>query len=171
MNHETINQEFLHILLENGYCPGFCNITRPSHKTGNSGTCIDNIYIKLDKIAYKTFTLRIPLTDHFSLFMSLNKIRTIENLKRINYNKLRANASTINWSELSQINHPNIALNNLIDKIKICPSKGEYTKKSNKTNIMKPRKDWVTKAIMISSKIKEKLYKISKKDPNSNRRI
>ena len=64
LNHETINQEFLYILLENGYCPGFSNITRPSDKTGNSGTYIDNIFIKLDKIAYKTFTLRIPLTDY-----------------------------------------------------------------------------------------------------------
>ena len=54
--------------------------------------------------------------------MSLNKIRTIENLhtiKRINYNKFMIDASTINWSELSQINDPNIALNNLLDKIKI----------------------------------------------------
>jgi hypothetical protein len=133
LNQETINQEFLHILLEHGYCPGFCNITRPSDKTGNSGTCIDNIFIKLDKIAYKTFTLRVPL------FMSLNKIRTIENLhtrNSINYNKLRKVASTINWSELSQINNPNIALNNLIDKIKICLSKAEFTKKTNNTYYM-----------------------------------
>ena len=173
LNHETINQEFLHKLLGNGYCPGFCNINRPSDKTGNSGRCIDNIFIKLDKIAYKRFTLRIPLTDHLPFFMSLNKIRTIENLhtiKRINYNKLRADASTINWSELSQINDLNIALNNLIDKIKTCLSKSEYTKNTNKTNIMKPRKDWVTKAIMISSKTKEKLYKIWKKDPNNRKR-
>ena len=173
LNHETINQEFLHILLENGYCPGFSNITRPSDKTGNSGTCIDNNFIKLDKIAYKTFTLRIPLTDHIPLFMSLNKIRTIKNLptiKRINFNKLREDASTINWSELSQINDPNIALNYLIDKIKICLSKDEYTKKPNKTNIMNPRKDWVTKAIMISIKTKETLYKIWKKDPNNNKK-
>ena len=26
-NHESINQEFLHVLLDHGYCPGFCNIT------------------------------------------------------------------------------------------------------------------------------------------------
>ena len=105
--------------------------------------------------------------------MSLNKIRTIENLhniKRINYNKLTTDASTINWSELSQINDPNIALNNLIDTIKICLSKAEYTKIPNKTNIMNPRKDWVTKAIMISSKTNEKLYKIWEKDPNNNRK-
>ena len=35
---------------------------------------------------------------------------------------------------------------------------------------MKSRKDWVTKAIMISSKTKEKLYKIWKKNPNNNRK-
>ena len=72
LNDETTNQEFLHVLLEHGYFPGFCNITRPSDKTGNSKTRIDNIFIKLDKIAY--FRLRIPLTDHFPLFISLNKI-------------------------------------------------------------------------------------------------
>ena len=35
---------------------------------------------------------------------------------------------------------------------------------------MKPRKNWVTKPTMISSKPKEKLYKIWKKDPNNNRK-
>ena len=69
--------------------------------------------------------------------MSLNKIRKIENLhtiKRINFNKLRADASTINWSKLSQINDPNIALNNRIDKIKICLSKAEYAEKPKTQN-------------------------------------
>ena len=51
----------------------------------------------------------------------------------------------------------------------MCLSKAEYIKKPNKTNIMNPRKDWVTKAIMISSKTKEKIYKIWKKDPNNNK--
>ena len=51
---------------------GFRNITRPSDTNNNSGTCIDNIFIKLDKINYKTFTLKIPLNDHFSIFMSIN---------------------------------------------------------------------------------------------------
>ena len=31
-NQDTLNQEFLHILLEHGYCPGFYNITRPSDR-------------------------------------------------------------------------------------------------------------------------------------------
>ena len=35
---------------------------------------------------------------------------------------------------------------------------------------MKRRKDWVTNAIILSSKTKEKLYKIWKKDPNNNKK-
>ena len=70
-NQDTLNQEFLHILLEHGYCSGFSNTTRPSDKICNTGTCIDNIFIKLDKIAYRTFTLRIPLTDQFRLNATL----------------------------------------------------------------------------------------------------
>ena len=83
-NQDTLNQEFLHILLEHGYCPGFSNTTRPSDKISNTGTCIDNIFIKLDKIAYRTFTLRIPLTDHFPLFMA-NKL--VKNYRKYRYHK------------------------------------------------------------------------------------
>ena len=139
--------------MEHGYCPGFCNITRPSDKTCNSGTCIDNIFIKLDKIAYKTFTLRIPLTDHFPLFMSINKIRTtekIDTIKQINYSKLKTAADSLNWSELALINDPNLALNNLIDKIKMCLCKAEYKIKTNKNKNMRPRKKWITKSIIKS---------------------
>ena len=172
-NHDTINQEFLHILLENGYCPGFSNITRPSDKTCNSATCINNIFIKLDKITQETFTPRIPLTDLFPLFMSINKIRTTPNISTINlinYNKLRTAAVSINWNELTQINDPNMALNNLIDKIKICLSKEKYNKKTNKTNNMKPRKGWITQAIIKSCFPKEKLYKLWKGEPNNTRK-
>ena len=113
---------FLHISLEHGYCPSFRNIIRPSERNKNSGTCIDNIFIKLYKINYKTFTLKIPLSDHFPIFMSINKIRATKDvhaMKRINYNKLRSEAELINCSELTLINEPKLALNKLVRKIKI----------------------------------------------------
>ena len=122
----------MHILLEHGYCPGFYNITRPSDRNNNSGTCIDNIFIKLDEINYKTFTLKMTLNDHYSIFMSINKIRATKDahaMNRINYNKLKTEAVLSNWSELSLINEPNLALNNLVNKIKVCLSKAEYSKK------------------------------------------
>ena len=71
LNQDTINQEFVQILLEHGYCSGFSKITRESDKTCIFATFIDNIFIKLDGIAYKTFTLRVPITNHFSLFISI----------------------------------------------------------------------------------------------------
>ena len=129
LNQDTINQEFLQILLEQGYCSGFSNITRPSDKTYISGTRIDNIFIKLDEIAYKTFTLRVPLTDNFPLFMSINKIRNFkitETMNHINYTKFKSFAASMDWSELSQMNDPNTTLNNIIDEVKICLSKAEY---------------------------------------------
>ena len=43
--------------------------------------------------------------------------------------------TSINWSKLSLINEPSLALNSLVSKIKICPSKAEYSKKDYKKNI------------------------------------
>ena len=57
------------------------------------------------------------------------EFRHIYSINRINYNKLRTAAVSINWNELTHINGSNIALNNLIDKIKICLSKAEYIPK------------------------------------------
>ena len=87
----------------------FVIITRPSDRNNNSGTCIDNIFIKLDKINYKTVTLKILLNDRFPIFMSINEIRATKDahvMNRINYNKLKTEAKLINWSELSLINEP-----------------------------------------------------------------
>ena len=72
------------------------------------------------------------LNDHFSIFMSINKIRATKNaheMNHINYNKLKTKAELINWSELLLINEPNLALINLVSKIKICLSNAEYSKK------------------------------------------
>ena len=103
--------------------------------------------------------------------MSINKIRATENIytiKHINYTKLKTAADSINWNEVSLINVLNLALNNLINKIKIWLCKAKHTKKTNKNN-MKPRKNWINKAIMKSCATKEKLYELWKEDHNNNR--
>ena len=159
----------MHILLEHGSCLGFRNITRPSDRNNNAGTCIDNIFIKLDKINYKTFTLKIPLSDLFPIFMYINKIRATKDahaVNRLNYNKLKSETELINWSELSLIDEPNLALNNLVSRIKICLKKAEYSKK----NILYPRKNWITSAIIKSCVTKEKLYKLWKEDLNNTKK-
>ena len=41
----------------------------------SKGTCIDNIYLKLDKIAHKSYILTIPFNDHYPILMSIKKIK------------------------------------------------------------------------------------------------
>ena len=55
-SNEIIDQQFLPILLENGYHPAFNQITRPANSDISKGSCIDNIYLKLDKIAHANNT-------------------------------------------------------------------------------------------------------------------
>ena len=71
---------------------------------------------------------------------------------------------------MSIINETNSALNNLVSKIKICLSKAEYSKKDYKKNILYPRKNWITSAIIESCVTKEKLYELWKKDPNNTKK-
>ena len=49
----------------------------------------------------------------------------------------------------------------------MCLSKTEYSKKSCKKNILYPRKNWITTAIIKSCVTKEKLYKLWRKDTNN----
>ena len=69
MLQNNISQNFLYDFLENGFYPGFTNTTGPYNITTDSGTCIDNIFIKTSSINAKTFklmTLKLLITIRFS---------------------------------------------------------------------------------------------------------
>ena len=68
----TINQNFLNNFLENGSYPGFTYTTRPYNITIESGTCIDNIFIKTTTINTIIFKLMTLITDHYPLFIDIN---------------------------------------------------------------------------------------------------
>lgn len=165
LSQEIIDQEFLQTLLTNGYCPGFSSITRPSDINNNNGTCIDNFFIKLDKIKYKTYLLSTPFNDHFPLMMSLNKIKKNQKQPMKKWTIGNVANNTVNWSEINNITDPNLAVNELIKKIKMCIT--ETSIKRNKNNRMKPRNSWISRAIIVSCKNKEKLYNIWKNDPTN----
>ena len=170
-SNEVIDQEFLQTLLKKGYYPDFKEVTRPAISDCSKGTCIDNLYIKLNKIKYKTFTLTTPFNDHYPIFMSMKSIQKDNynnTYKYINYKKLKKAASTENWSEIYNTNDPNLATEKLIQKIKNCINKAETTKNKNKKGNMIPRKNWITSAIMTSCNKKEKLYKTWQKDPENS---
>lgn len=174
LNHDSIDQEFLQTLLEKGYLPGISSITRPSDNNNNNGSCIDNFYLHLNNIKHKSFLLEIPFNDHYPILMQVKKmkkeIKKDTKNNKINYQKLQNIANTLDWQEINQLDDPNIAMNTLIDKIKYCINKAEETNTNKKGNKSKPRKNWITKGIIVSCQTKEKLYNIWKKDPNNDKK-
>ena len=86
---------------------------------------------------------------------------------RYNYNKLQRIAMTKNWNVVETMHDPDKATSFWIDEIRDCldKSKKETRAKNNKRH---PRKDWITKAIVLSCKKKEKLYRKRRNEPNNN---
>ena len=88
------SQEFLQNFPEREYIPGFLNVTRPSNtKSYRIGTCIDNIFIKNNTVNTKTYKIENLFTDHYPLFLSIDKIELNpknNNISQnyINFNKL-----------------------------------------------------------------------------------
>lgn len=85
---DNVSQEFLNILLEMEFSPGFQGITRPSVNNDNVGSCIDNIFIKTTSIETKSFKLTNLFNDHFPLFLSINKINYTSFKKKFYFNRL-----------------------------------------------------------------------------------
>ena len=154
---DSLSHEYLCNFLDKGYIPGFSGITRPS--IGNcKGSCIDNVFIKIKDLKTETYKLKNSLTDHYPLFIAINKIKTDSKDPHItlNYNKLKNTAATKNWNELMSIQDPNAATDELINKIKHCIEMAKTTKKDKN----KGRKSWITKSIMKSCETKEFLYNL-----------
>ena len=130
----TISLEHLNNLLEAGYCPGFTGITRPS-ASSNSGSCIDNIFFKTNSIKTKSFELTNNITDHYSIFISISKIRCT-NIKEqppcINPIKLRSIAIKTDWKNILSMHDPNLATETLIHNITTCIDQSYETKKEKK---------------------------------------
>lgn len=71
MEDDVFSQVLLETVTGGGYIPGFYEVTRPSTKNINKGTCIDNVFIKAENIEVKTFTLQNSISDHYTLFCKI----------------------------------------------------------------------------------------------------
>ena len=143
---------------------GFVGVTRPSDGKCN-GSCIDNIFMKTSSLETKTFKLINSITDHYPIFVTVNKIKTISNQPKtlINYHRLRNNAQTRDWNAIKSIQDPNLATDYFINEINICTDLAKTKIKGKK----KPRKMWITQGILNSCYTKEHLYKLWKLEPKN----
>lgn len=72
--NNTYTQEFLNTLLESKFLPYFTGVTRPfSGVDPESGSCIDNFSIKSNNLQLESIKFTVPFTDHYPLFLSINK--------------------------------------------------------------------------------------------------
>ena len=169
----VISLDFLNNLLEKSYFPGFTSITRPAKVGAESGTCIDNIFVKTDFLITKALTLKIPITDHYPLFLEIkNETIKLDNkeAKRIeyhNYNKLFNTALHIDWSIYRNVKDPNKIVNDLIKDIHFCIQNSKYTRHHQRKKNNTFSKDWISKAIINSCNTKEVLYNKLKKNPKN----
>ena len=162
---DITGQEYLCNFLDKGYVPGFIDITRPP--TANcKGSCIDNAFIKTVELNIETYKLINSLTDHYPLFITINKIETSAKkpTKILNYNKLRISASHKNWLEIMSIQDPNVATDQLTDIIQKCINSAETVQKVK----VKRRKCWITDAIIKSTETKEFYYYLWQHDHDNN---
>ena len=132
LKDDLISNDFLNNFLDKGYYHGFIGTTRPYDLNTERGTCIDNIFVKTKTIMTKTYKLRNPITDHYPLFIQINRKNRYNTEKsavvthKYNYNKLSSIASAIDRSIHNSENNPNIAINFMIKEIQNCLDRSRY---------------------------------------------
>ena len=147
-------------------------INIPTRVALNSATCIDHIFGKIKKnIDIIPIVLDLDLTDHRAtmIFLDLNIERIIKPAKNpsmINYAKLSLLASGLNWEGIYETSDVNISVTNIINQIEsLISSSTQQIKRNNKNNVA--RKDWMSKGLIKSCKVKNDLYKLFKQNPNN----
>ena len=166
LNYETENivKNFLNCLFQNGMCP---IINRPTRITSHSATAIDHVFVDSTiDIKYETGIIKYDITDHFPIFLIKPLHRSQEKntefiIKRaINDNKIdsfRENLSRVDWSHVFNNDNANEAYNIFLStflRIYDCTFQKEIFEIKAKTR----RSPWMTKGLIRSSKIKQRLY-------------
>lgn len=154
-------QEYFYFLQQKGYQSLINSCTHPTSGL-NTGTCIDHIFMK-SKHTASAGKLYYKITDHYPIVFTLhdNDV-TCKHLGKefINKNKFINLCASENWSEVYDGPDPEAALDLLIRKLQNIKAKSIRAI----TKSQKPRKNWVTQALINSINTKNKLYKSWKMD-------
>jgi len=161
--------EYLNNYLELGF-NSLINI--PTRITLNTISCIDHIFSNSELGSQITpLVCDLDLTDHLSTMIIIDKCSGSNNLyndlnykNKLNYNKLINLVANLDWNCVYNEMDVNLALDIFVDEIKEALNKSTIKVKINNKN--KPRKEWITKSLIISCKNKNLLYKKLKSNPD-----
>ena len=169
-SNEKLADEFLNNFLTYGYKPLFTKVTRPNNTNPRGGTCIDNIFLKTNKIEHKAFTLTSSMTDHYLLFGSFNVTidleleNEVDSQPKLNFGKILSYGVEEDWECIFHLSNMDDATDVLIGKIKKVMYKSTTMKQTSKQK-KKSRKSWITSELKNSCKKKEKLFLKMKSRP------
>ena len=148
-------------------------ISRPTRISAYSATLTENIFTNHVEAEFFSGIVINDISDHLPVFAyvsgnSGNDIhkRYVRNFSADNLNNFRDHLSQVNWPSLFDDNDPNISYNNFLNEYSrlyynCFPMK---TLKSKHSGRLAP---WMTKALLVSIRKKNTLYKEFIKSPNS----
>lgn len=159
--HKTRNS-YLNMLSLHGILPGHTLPTRESN-------CLDHFMLKVNnkKISPFIAILRTSITDHFTTFLSLSKVKYSHKPKKtttvIDFEAALKDLQHKNLAELLLYKDPNLLTDHLINKLTDTLKNTTTTRNlANSKQIIKP---WITKGILRCIRNRNKLQKHHKSDP------
>ena len=181
-NSNSQFRDYFDKLSGNGLLP---LITLPTHFGTKNGSILDHIYVKTDvdlKEIYTGISLH-KFSHHLPVFISiplknvvieLPKFTNITNAHQQNWVNLERDLDDINWTEVFNTDNlfSNASLNytKFVNKLIDLKDKHMPTKKVRFKRYKHKNNAWITQALIISIKHKDKLYKnlhsLSKNDPS-----
>lgn len=179
LNHESHlpTSNFLNIMLSNGLKP---TVTRPTRIFQDTSTLIDNIFSNISAkdcevaLIYSDISDHLPiLLQYFSTKMKPAKSPTGSLVNKRNFSdgkieSFKTYLCQVKWNEqLENISDPDVMYLKFMDKF----NEGFYQffpKQAYTHNKNKPRKEWITSALVKSCKTKSKLYKQYLQHPSEN---
>ena len=149
-------------------------VNNPTRITKNTSSCVDHIFVKHRNIeAFKSAIFDINLTDHCLLGLTLqhgtkfatNDSNVNSNISRkYNYELIRQELHSVDWSDVYNCNDVNIAYDNFYEMLDNVVSRNVRLE-SNKMNKAKSKSPWITINILNRISKRSKLYVKSKKRP------
>ena len=160
-NHLDTNM-YLDSLLSNGLLP---LITLPTRISGRSATLLDHICTNIIDDTFDTGIIISDLSDHFPVFYIRylqTKPKKPEPIKinKIDDSSKDAFTSLLNsysWNNVIQDNNPETAFDSFFNTINSCFDLAFPEKVVNQSKNKKPLNPWMSEALLVSRKNKEKL--------------
>ena len=108
----------------------------------------------------------LGITDDYATLLHLDcaltsDLNTNNTIVKINYYKLASLSSNVNWAPVYSDNDVKKTTSAFIDKLENILKLSKKTSNKKKKNL--PRKDWISRGLMKSCRIKNELYKKIKK--------